>query len=281
VPLHDHAAGSAPPPRAGEPSTAKIMALGGLLLLAALGLGGLYVFSERQKVATDPQTLCPTDRPVASVTVVLLDVSDRLTPAQVEHVRNQLERVRGSVPKFGLVEAYAVDPNTGRLSAPVVHLCNPGTAADANRVYQNPEFATKRWKEFDTRLSQSLAELMDAPSSEVSPIFEALQSLGLKTFEKPSYDEVPKRLVVVSDLLQNVPGKLNHYRDVPAFEVFRKTDYFAQTRAALDGVAVDVLYLRRSGVPTQGALHRDFWEQFFAGSNASLESFEQVYGDRQ
>jgi hypothetical protein len=48
-------------------------------------------------------------------------------------------------------------------------------------------------------------------------IFEAVQATALRTFGRPEYDGWTKRLVIVSDLLQNLPGRLNMYQRVPSF----------------------------------------------------------------
>jgi hypothetical protein len=184
------------------------------------------------------------------------------------------------MPRFGLVEVYTVDRLGRRLTEPVFHVCNPGTGAELNRIYQNPELARKKWNRFADRLSGDIEHQVSEPATSASPIFEAIQAAGLRTFSNPAYDGLPKRLVVVSDLLQNVPGRLDMYRQVPDFRSFRKSPYFTRVRADLTGVAVTIYYLSRPEVRTQGRRHLGFWDAYFRYQGAAAIAAEGVFGDR-
>jgi hypothetical protein len=250
-------------------------------LLAVTGLGaGLYFKSDQLHVSTNSETLCPTDRPVAEITVVLLDVSDEFSEPQLIEVQNRLMRLRNGLPHLGLIEVYAVDSSTQRVTTPLIHLCNPGTGEDLNRLYQNPGLAKKHWDAFAARLETQVTHLLAAPDSATSPIYEAIQSTALRTFGRPEYDGVPKHLVVVSDLMQNVPEKQSHYREPPRFDTFRQSPYFSQVRADLDSVHVDLYYLRRSGLAAQGTDHIRFWEEYLSAQGATVDSVESIYGDK-
>lgn len=263
------------------PSSAAIVAALGVFLVLLGGGIWLYIKSVQLHVATDPETLCPTDRPVTGLTVVLLDASDRFSEPQLLEVKNALVRIRDQVPKFGLIEVYSLSPDGSRLVRPVLHLCQPGTGADLNRLYQNPQLARRRWESaFKERLDRELDALLHSPEAAQSPIYEAIQSTALRSFGNPAYDQVPKRLIVISDLLQNVRGKQSHYRGVPDFDEFRRSPYFAQVRANLDQVQVDLYYLNRSDLHVQGVNHIQFWDQYFAAQGATVRSVERIYGDR-
>ena len=199
------------------------------VLVALVGVAvGAYVLSRRSYVETDAATLCPVDEPPAEVVALVLDMSDKLNEVQLLAVRNHLERLLYSeLPRFAYVETYAVQDRAGAVAEPVIGLCNPGKGDDLNRIYQNPELARKRWEQdFADMLSTKLDALLESPDSASSPIFEAIQAVAVRAFGKPSYDGVAKRLIVVSDLLQNVPGKGSsgsHYRGVPDFDEFRSS----------------------------------------------------------
>src|SRR5215510_5707270 len=99
----------------------------GLVLVALLGLAAwAYVVSQKSKVLADEATLCPTDRPVTEVDVMLLDLSDKLTDIQQLQIGNELERLREKLPRFALLEAYAVQGTARDIARPLIHLCNPG-----------------------------------------------------------------------------------------------------------------------------------------------------------
>jgi len=250
--------------------------------MALLGVGGwLYYKSAELHVATDRESLCPLDRPVAGLTVILLDASDNFSEAQLLQIKNALARVRDGMPRFTLLEMYTLAAGNERLVKPVFHLCQPGTGADLNALYQNPRLARERWeKGFKDKLDAEMEQLLHAPDAPISPIYEAIQSAALRSFGDPVYDHVPKRLILISDLLQNVPGKQSHYKSVPSFEEFRASPYFGAVRSNLDGVQVDLYYLNRSDLHIQGINHIQFWDQFFAAQGATVHGVERIYGDR-
>jgi hypothetical protein len=252
------------------------------VFLVLLGVGGwLYYKSVQLHVATDRETLCPVDRPVAGVTVILLDASDTFSEAQLLQIKNALARVRDQLPRFTLLEMYTLAAANERLIKPVFHLCQPGTGADLNALYQNPRLARERWEQgFKQKLDAEMDQLLHAPDAPSSPIYEAIQSTALRSFGDPAYDHLPKRLILISDLLQNVPGKQSHYKGVPNFEEFRASPYFGAVRSNLDGVQVDLYYLNRSDLHIQGVNHIQFWDQFFAAQGATVHDVERIYGDR-
>lgn len=254
-------------------------AVAAVVFLTVTGVA-LSLKSQAVAVPTGAATLCPTDRPLSAVTVILLDVSDRFSEPQRLQIQNHLARLRDSVPRFGLVEVYTVDRLGRRVTEPVFHLCNPGTGDDLSRIYQNPELARKRWNGFADTLAADIDQQVSLPATGTSPIFEAIQATAVRTFGGPEYDGLPKRLVIVSDLLQNVPGGLSMYDGVPSFRAFRKTDYFSQVRADLSGVSVAIYYLARSGVGIQGRRHLGFWDAYFRFQGARVESAVGVFGDK-
>jgi hypothetical protein len=268
-------------PGHGGPSLTTISAAAVVLLGMLAGGGWLYFKGEQLHVPTDSQTLCPTDRPVAGLTVILLDASDAFSEGQLLQIKNALARVRDQMPRFGLLEMYTLSAGDERLVKPVFHLCQPGTGADLNALYQNPQLAKERWeKGFKDKLDGELNQLLHAPDEATSPIFEAIQATAVRSFGDPAYDEVPKRLIVISDLIQNVPGKQSQYKGLPSFEAFKTSPYFSQVRADLEKVQVDLYYLNRSGSHVQGINHIQFWDQYFAAQGATVRGVERIFGDK-
>lgn len=256
---------------AGAAAVALILIVGG----AVLALKG-----RAATVPTDATTLCPTKRPPSQVLVILLDVSSRFSEPQRLQLQNQLARIRDSIPRLGLVEVYTVDKLRRRVTQPVNHVCNPGTGAELNQIYQNPQLARKKWEGFAAKLRADIDGEIKSPPMKTSPIFEAIQATALRTFGKPEYDGLPKQLVIVSDLLQHVPGKLSMYKDVPPFEKFKNSDYFARVRSDLKGVSVLVHYLVRPDVKEQDRKHLEFWDAYFQFQGADMEPVEKVFGDK-
>jgi hypothetical protein len=249
-------------------------------LVLVVGGATLAIKGRAAAVPTNPTTLCPTQRPPSEITVILLDVSDRFSEPQRLRIQNELSRLRDSIPRFGLVEVYTVDRLRRRVTEPVSHLCNPGTGADLNKIYQNPQLARKKWDGFAAKLRADINHQIEAPAHATSPIFEAIQATALRTFGKPEYDGLPKHLVIVSDLLQHVPGGLSMYAGVPSFDSFKSSPYFSRVRSDLEGVSVLVYYLVRPGVAKQDGKHIAFWDSYFESQGAEMEPVEKVFGDK-
>lgn len=250
--------------------------IGGIVLaIGALLAGGtwLYVKSEQLRVAADAETLCRADGAYPEVTVVLLDLSSALSDVQKLDVKNELTRIRDNVPRFGRIEIFAVDDRAPRVPEPLLMLCNPGRGEDMSEIYQNPQLARQRWeRDFASTLNAAIERLLDTPEAATSPIFEAIQAVALRTFDDPKLDDVPRRrLVLVSDLMQNVPGRLSMYQGVPKFDDVARTPYWLDVKADLDRVDVTVLYLQR---PTSQRLWQsqiEFWSRYFEAQGASIE----------
>jgi hypothetical protein len=279
--LRDYRAALAHPERLkGLSLKLRIAGAAALTLVLIAGGAALALKGRSAAVPTDATTLCPTKRPPSEIVVILLDVSSRFSEPQRLQLQNQLSRLRDSVPRFGLVEVYTVDRLRRRLTEPVNHLCNPGTGAELNQMYQNPQLAKKKWDGFAAKLRTDINRQIGAPPHATSPIFEAIQATALRTFGKPEYDGLPKRLVIVSDLLQHVPGGLSMYKAVPPFDSFKNTDYFARVRSDLSGVSVLIYYLVRPKVEEQDPKHIAFWNDYFRFEGAKMEPMEKVFGDR-
>ncbi len=279
--LRDYQRGSRHTGTSGSFGTTVRIAGAGLVALSLLGIGtAFYIKSQSAAVRTDPATLCPAKRAPADVTVILLDVSDKFSEPQRIQIQNHLSRLRDRIPRFGLVEVYTVDRLRRRVTEPVVHVCNPGTGSDLSRIYQNPDLAKKKWDSFASKLTSDIDRQISAPALSTSPIFEAIQSTSLRTFGKPELDGLPKRLVIVSDLLQHVPGELSMYSQVPAFQSFQTTPYFSRIRSDLKDVSVLVFYLARPEVANQDRKHIAFWDEYFQAQSATVEAVEKIFGDK-
>jgi hypothetical protein len=263
-----------------DPGVGNIVLVVLAILVLLAGSVTLYLKSRAVTTDVDALTLCPRSRPPSAILGILLDVSDSLTEPQRLEVQNQLARIGQGLPRFGLVELYTVGGLDRPLPRAVLHLCNPGTGQDLNRLYQNPELARRRWVAFEDTVGQALGRQMSSPSYSASPIFEAIQAMALRSFGNPAYDVVPKRLVIVSDLLQNVPGGLNMYDGLPAFGAFKNGAYFARVGADLRGVTVRIYYLVRPGSTIQGRTHAEFWNQYFLAQGATVDTLMKVYGAR-
>lgn len=255
--------------------TALLAAAGAAVLLLAVAHQRLTATSE----ARDPVTLCPVSG-ARGVTVVLVDRTDFLTLAQREDLRRRLRALAEEVPADTALALYAVGPplEPGQLPAPVFRRCNPGRGDDANPWLANPARMRRRWEEGFARPAQAAIDgLLEPHVAAHSPIMEAIQLVAIAALRE-ARPGAPRRLVVVSDLLQHTP-EFSHYRQVADFRAFEQTPYFRRVWSELRDVTVTVLYLRRDGQHgRQGRAHIEFWQQYFAALGATLAGVVSVQG---
>jgi hypothetical protein len=111
----------------------------------------------------------------------------------------------------------------------------------------------------------------------------AIQAIAVSAFQaadaaSASGTPLPKRLVIVSDMLENSEAG-NHYRGAPDFLAFKLTPAYARVRSHLDDVAVTIFYLRRDDAAgVQGVSHIRFWNQWFADQGASVDDVAAIEG---
>ncbi len=243
-------------------------------------IGFLYLNNARDRVALDPATLCPQNGPPAGLLVVMIDTSDSLNIVQRTAVSNQIQQAIGKIPDHGEVQLYTIGTVTNELLQPQVTVCNPGNAEGASELTSNPRRIGERWKrKFIEPVNEQLSKMLQGSGSNNSPIMESIQSVGVSVFDKPNlHDLRDKRLVIVSDMLQNTAG-YSHYRGDESYSRFRASSYYLKVRPNLDGVDVTILYLRRIEVKhLQGKRHEEFWENYFSDAKGELVHVVSIEG---
>jgi hypothetical protein len=213
----------------------------------------------------------------SSVTVVIVDSTDALTPVQQLALKNELTNLIDQIPIGGGIQFWRVAPTATALPAPADDMrCNPGKRASP--WTSNPAQVEAIYRErFEAPTKQLAAKLAEGQPETASPIMETVQTVGLKVFAAPRFvSTARRRLIVASDLIQNSPS-FNQLTSVGSFESFRTSDLFQKLSAPLNGVDVEVLYLRRAGSP-QGQQHIEFWQQYVAASGGSLVHLKSITG---
>lgn len=250
----------------------------GLLVIIFSGGGFAYFWLTGHRVALD-ESFCPTDQPPSLVVAVLLDLSDPINPVQRADVLNRLLDLRDEIPRYGSIEIYAAGSTTEGLRTPLFKACNPGRPDEINQWAEPLQKARNRWQnEFETPLRTTLEQsLLSQPANE-SPILESIQSVSISAYSGNRLTGAPKRLVIVSDMLQNTKN-LSHYRERPDFARFRQSSSYVHTRAILEGVEIEILYLRRRDAShIQDRHHIEFWQQYFADQGGTIVHVVSVEG---
>jgi hypothetical protein len=246
--------------------------------LAVIALGTFVYWLNSNKRILDTATMCPQEGP-SSVSVVLLDTTDILTPVQRADVIKHLDDLKDSIPRFGQLELFAVAPGGDRLIDATMNLCNPGRGNESSWIYGNPHQAERRWQQrFSQKTDSELDALLRPHPAQTSPILESIQQVALEAFAGDKLADVPKQLIIVSDLLQNT-AQISQYECIELFDRFREDPYYFKVRCDLRGVAVRILLLNR---PQNGAGRRTqlikFWKQYFADAGATNLEVSMIEG---
>ncbi|OWJ64022.1 hypothetical protein [Inquilinus limosus] len=270
------------PRRRGSASESGGLWKAGLIAAAAclLFAGGAWLYIEAAKAnpKIDPVTLCPSGGP-AGVAAVLIDTTDTLSPVQRLDVLNKLRGLREELPRGWLVAIYPVRPVPEQPPRASLSLCNPGRGEGLSQLTSNPALVEKRWREaFDTPLQDLLGSLVAAGQGDASPIMETVQSVAVAEFGDPDKKPLPKRLVLVSDMLQH-SRSFSQYNGTKTFGDFTKTDAYRALKSDLRGVDVEILYVSRANQERrQTADHIAFWTDFFTDDGASIERIVRIFG---
>jgi hypothetical protein len=254
------------------------IAWGAAALVAALGVlaaAGWFWFGSRAD-RLDPATLCPASGPKGHV-VLLVDRTDPLNFTQKQAFLAYLaEFGRGRVGEGELLSVFVLGGDLPAHARPVFALCNPGRGEGKSLWTANPE---RLRRQFEQKFSKPVAELAErlqtATAAPVSPIMEMLQLVAVNGFRAAAV-EGPRRLYVVSDLLQNTPA-FSHYRAEPDFAGFRETPLFAKVRTDLTGVEVELAYLLHNP-ERQTRRHAKFWEDYFRELGARVVAVRVLEG---
>jgi hypothetical protein len=248
----------------------------GALLVASVA-GAAYFQLQRSKVTLDRETLCPTSGPVEK-TVVLFDATDKLNAVQSASIRKHLEDVRDGIKRHASIEVYSIGWVGKSLLEAEISVCNPGRGEDIDPAFGNPRLLERKWRDqYAAKINAVIGRLTDAPEAKTSPILESIQSVAISAFAGESLRDVPKRLIIVSDLIQHT-AELSHYSGVRAFPEFRQTPAYRRLRADLRGVDIKVLYVSRENARLSRKAHIEFWQAYFADTGAQLSAVTSIEG---
>lgn len=235
-----------------------------------------YFYVRQSHKELDAKTQCPATP--SSITVLLVDVTDPMNPPQQRDFQNQLTRLKNSIPRYGQLIVTRIGANSSDLLQPIIVICNPGTSSDTNEMIGNPAKLQKRWeedfcapllKEFETIGRESGAE-------DQSPIIESIQSVALTEFQKPGVEDISKKLIVASDLLQHT-HTLSFYTELPDPNDLIKSKVFRRIRTDLRGIEVELWQIQRSS-KTQPRALAQLWEQIIVAQNGSVSRVYNVSG---
>ena len=164
----------------------------------------------------------------------------------------------------------------GTLAVPL----DPGDPDEASEWTENPRLIRRRLEErFERPLEELFAELLGREPASTSPLMESVQSVAVSVLGRHEYAGLPKRLILVSDLMQNTRN-LSFFHQAVDYEGFAATAGADALRTDLRGTAVEVLFVQRAAHQrldgTRGLI--DFWQRWIEEQGGALHRVARIDG---
>ena len=254
------------PKKRREQKNAFIAAAAFLAGALVVGLVVWGLFQSRGEPVLDSETNCPVSG-AESVTVVLIDLSEPYNEVQREGIFQRLEAVREKLETNDKLALYLLSDVKDAMPDPAFSYCKPPKGSEANPLFQNPRMMQETYMKFADKGGELRAFIGDKSGRRTSPVMEMIQIVAVKEFRKSSAKPPKeKRLVVVSDMIQNSPGYSLYKVGRPDFEAFQKTPHYQKIRTDLGGAEVSVFLVRRDAAGSiQNDDFYDFWWNFLEG----------------
>lgn len=254
----------------------RIKAVAALAILLLL-VGGAAVWTMPWKRAQyDEVTFCPKDGQYAR-TAILIDATDALGDVHIKSAIEQATQlVRSRLSLHEWTGVFVLNDDNLTLPSPQVALCNPGGESSCNPVFTNCKDAGRAFKKkFEAPMTSAIQGLAGLPPDEKSPILEMIRAVALD----PGFDSSqPRRLIIISDMLQHAPGAYSHYNGDFDFAKWREGEYARDfLQLSLAGTKVEIWYVKRANLghlQTHG--HVEFWNQFFNAAGARVEKLVRL-----
>jgi hypothetical protein len=248
-----------------------------VLALAALAAGA-YVYATVARPPTlDKETLCPVDGP-RSIAVVLLDSTDEIPDITKKEIRTVLIDRAETLPDYELLEIRLLDPKMPG-GKTIFSKCNPGDGSGLSEYTANPRLAKQRWLEgYREPLDAALEEGFRPLPGKTSPIMATIQRIAIERFTGRAAEEVPKELIVISDMLEHGPDYSQYSGDL-SFARFKSSRAYKKVQTDLHGAQVLIYYIQRTtGKPIKSADHILFWADWIHDNNGKLKQAEKLQG---
>jgi hypothetical protein len=254
--------------------TAAPNALGAVLIavaVAALASLGAAAFLQRSP-PTNPETLCRTDAPLQTHTIVLVDSTDRLEARHRRKLRAVLDQERARLSQYDRLTVMRINVRRPQEPAILFSRCLPRPPERANPLFENARMTQQRWEEeFANALGAALRSAQSGGAQRASPVVAGLRAVAAD----PDFGaEIPnRRLVLVSDLLEHDPNGFSLYVSDADYQVWRTLS----PQAAPDLARVDLRIVpvdRPDHAREQANVMDRFWTPFFDAADVQSVSVD-------
>jgi len=252
-----------------------------LIAMAVLIIGFFAVsFSKEQSKSSliNKDNFCANN--LEKLTVIIIDATDKLSLIQKASLKTRLWEIANNLEKnTHKIQIFSVDKIIDKILEPSIDLCNPGSALEANQLTENKKIIQKRYEEkFKNNLDIILDNVLNRDSLNQSPIMESIQSVAITSFIPLTNKAINKKLILVTDLLQNTP-KFSAYKNSYDFTQYKESEHWKHVKSDLENVDVELFFLHRENTgKIQTPKLRDFWMEFFSAQGASVSRFLPIEG---
>jgi hypothetical protein len=250
-----------------------------LVTFIAASVGVVLWVTAPAPIERDRLTLCPAAAP-KDIIVIALDTTDGLPePTRIEATQRLTDLIEAA-PEGALLDLRVVDPahKAGRV---ILTLCNPGDGQGLSEFTGNPALAKKVWRErFREPLIRALRGSLNPMRSTTSPLLATFQGIALERFAGARAAAASKRLVIVSDMLEHVPGEYSHYPPADLrYERFKRLLLYRKVRTDLQRAGVDIFYIDRClKLPFHTGVHIQFWIDWIDDNNGQMGQSIKLQG---
>jgi len=248
----------------------------GVVLLCVISLTALKSCQTPPCLNVDPSSNCPKcANSNYESTIILVDQTDTLTESQFREVEKLILGLVEDLSEFEKVSIFAIDTISDDVPLPLFEKCIPRNPRDIDEWRENPREIRERYnKGFLDPFREDLISTFSGGSHGTSPIIETIQSV----VSNHGLDNriTDRHLIIVSDLMQNVPG-YDHYRNDFDYRAYKATPHGKKSGINLVGVSVQIIYLWRPAMsPVDVDRHLLFWENFIEDNGGWLRSVQKV-----
>lgn len=259
---------------------------GNLTAIALIAMAGIIIgffaisFSKEQtkSSAINKENFCANN--LEKLTVIIIDATDKLSLIQKASLKTRLWEIANNLEKnTHKIQIYSVDKIIDKILEPSIDLCNPGSALEANQLTENKKIIQRRYEEkFKKNLDIILDNVLNRDSLNQSPIMESIQSVAITSFIPLNNKSINKKLILVTDLLQNTP-KFSSYKSSYNFTQYKESEHYKHVKSDLENVDVELFFLHRENTSKiQTPQLRDFWMEFFSSQGANVSRFLPIEG---
>jgi hypothetical protein len=183
-----------------------------------------------------------------------------------------------TLPIRALLEIRLLDPQVAG-GRPIFARCNPGDGSGLSEYTANPMLARKRWMDgFREPLEAALQSGLRPSPGKTSPIMETIQRIAVERFTGRTAQEIPKSLILISDMLEHEPDYSQYSGDL-SYDRYKGSRAYRKFRTNLYGAEVMIYYVQRqSAKPINSTDHIRFWAEWIRDNNGRLKAATKLQG---